>query len=78
MDPLPRDRAPDQPAEPRPVIHKSRPPQSAVCGVTDAEQASMFWDSVTCPACLALKAPDAGGRTSFKRSHRAEGENWVD
>jgi hypothetical protein len=63
------------------VIHKSRPPQTAICGTrVDGVQheTSMFWDAVTCAACISQKHADAGGRTSFKRSHRAEGENWID
>ena len=64
------------------MIHKRARGGGMVCGIADAPGqalgSSIYWHATTCEACLALKPADAGGRDSIKRSHRAEGDNWID
>lgn len=71
------------------VVHKSERGGGALCqpvrgGVghpsripDNTTATSIYWDGVTCQGCLALKPMDVG-RTSFKHSHRAEGDNTLD
>lgn len=62
------------------IVHKRNPPLGALCGATPGELGSTtsdYWDGVTCGACKRLKPATAGGRTSFKHSHRAEGDNDI-
>lgn len=64
------------------VIHKADAVKVTKCGaliLNDSRDSwSLFWDAVNCPECLALRPKDAPERTSLKRSHRAEGVNYVD
>lgn len=53
------------------------PQETRARGSLAREANSDYWDVVTCPDCLKLQPPDTGGRTSIKRSHRAEGQNWA-
>lgn len=60
------------------IVHKRNPPCGSLCGEREPpDSVSDYWDSVNCSACLELKPESAGGRTSFKHSHRAEGDNDI-
>lgn len=63
-----------------PVVHKRSAGIPILCGrpLAAGEMSSDYWDGVTCQPCLDLKPVDAGGRTSFKHTHRVEGLNFVD
>lgn len=58
------------------TMYKANSLGRAVCGA--AGQTTIYWHGVTCGPCLDLKPADAGERRSIKRSHRAEGNNFVD
>lgn len=61
------------------IVHKNNPPLGPLCGERQDGQntVSDYWDAVTCDDCLDLKPARAGARTSFKHSHRAEGNNDI-
>lgn len=59
------------------TMHKRDSQDKNVCGST-GPFSTIYWSAVDCEQCLALRAADQVGRTSIKRSHRAEGNNFID
>lgn len=61
------------------VMHKINSSGKIICDRNPSNVVhTMYWGSVTCADCLAHKPEDASERTSIKRSHRAEGNNFID
>lgn len=65
------------------MIHKRTTSGDFACGSPDRTRqgphvSALYWDAVDCPGCLAVKPASASVRGTIKRSHRAEGDNYVD